>query len=626
MADPTQQAPLSAAAEEVAPGAGYQVKVGPKGQLTPAGNITLDPSQNSELLAQMQEMVKRRENPMNIFLEGLKDATAWGAGRDQGPTEALAVRGAQRQKEEDQLFNMKAQMAAMKAASAQQEAFNRQRQAELMGGGGGGAGGAPEFGTIGSLPPLARSTLAAARTPEEYNKLKARYAELAMNPEWQKPSKYVDEQGNIQEAPLYRASRESAAGFSPSAAGATGVSIPLESIQRAVFSQESSSGRADTSKPNYAGAMGPMQILPETFEGLKKEGLIPKDADIANPTHNKAAGDALLGKYYKKYGGDANKTLAAYYGGEGAINKDGTINLDWKDKQNPNAPTVGQYIAQVKQKAGLTSAPAQVAGAAPKRISMGEAETLQKGSEAQAVAEGTATGKLLGGKEATIIEAKDTAGERLSSLEYLDKLISDPKTSRAFGIFQKPDFVSAVGAVVDKGIKLGTVGDIGVDLEPLVRANMKGASQAEIDAAQKATREFAKIKLNEAKILLAGSGSVSDAERALIQELSGSIKNSPGALKDYLAWGKMRAEYDRKAGDALDAWRANNPKGSFNQFRLSPQAAAVRKEYEDKLDAFATKGGLNSYQGAKSTQEQQPAPKWNHSEEEWAAWKKRKGI
>jgi hypothetical protein len=395
------------------------------------------------------------------------------------------------------------------------------------------------------------------------------------------------------------------------------MSVPLESIQRAVFGQESNYGKLDTSKPNYAGAIGPMQILPGTFEDLRKEGLIPKDADITNPIHNKAAGDALLGKYYKKYGGDPNKTLAAYYGGEGAINKDGSINLDWKDTKNPNAPSVGEYIAQVRQRAGVSDI-----SPTPRKVSVGEAEAAQKQSEAQLVAEGTATGKFLGGKEATVIEGKDTSGERLSSIEYLNGLITNPKTSRAFGVFQHPDFVSAMGKVVDDGIKLGRLGDVGVDLSPIVRSVMKDASQTEVDAVQKATREFAKIKLNEAKILLAGSGSVSDAERNLITELSGSIKNSPGALKDYLAWGRMRAEYDRKAGDALDEWRRANPQGSFNQFRLSPEAVAVRKEYDDKLKEFGSKTGINMNQPSA----QQPKPQWNHSEDQYAAWKKSKGL
>jgi hypothetical protein len=122
---------------------------------------------------------------------------------------------------------------------------------------------------------------------------------------------------------------------------------------------------------------------------------------------------------------------------------------------------------------------------------------------------------------------------------------------------------------------------------------MEGASQEEIDAVQKATREFAKIKLNEAKILLAGQGAVSDAERGLVQELSGSVKNSPGALRDYLAWGKMRAEYDRNVGEAYKAYRRQNRGTTFEDFLDSGVADDIRDAYDQKLADFAKKTGID---------------------------------
>lgn len=135
---------------------------------------------------------------------------------------------------------------------------------------------------------------------------------------------------------------------------------PLTALQRGIYGQESSSGKAKTDKANYAGARGPMQIMPGTFDWVKKLKLIPQDYDIKNPKHNKEAGDALIAHYYKKYQGDPAKVAAAYYAGPGAINKDGTINTHWRDKKNPKAPTVGQYIDQTLAKANL---PAAVGGA-----------------------------------------------------------------------------------------------------------------------------------------------------------------------------------------------------------------------------------------------------------------------
>jgi soluble lytic murein transglycosylase-like protein len=126
----------------------------------------------------------------------------------------------------------------------------------------------------------------------------------------------------------------------------------LPEVQSMIYGQESSFGKADTSKPNYAGAHGPMQIIPSTFEGLKKQGLIPQHYDINNPAHNKEAGNALIADSYKRHGGNADKVFAEYYAGGKAINPDGTINTGMKDLKNPNAPTVGQYIEQAKNKIG----------------------------------------------------------------------------------------------------------------------------------------------------------------------------------------------------------------------------------------------------------------------------------
>lgn len=123
----------------------------------------------------------------------------------------------------------------------------------------------------------------------------------------------------------------------------------VEDVQNMVLGQESDFGKVNTSKPNYAGAIGPGQILPTTFESAKLKGLIPKNYDINNPEHNLATSKAIVADAYKRHEGDADKVLAEYYAGPGAI-KDGMIKTEWRDLKNPKAPTVGQYIEQAKGK------------------------------------------------------------------------------------------------------------------------------------------------------------------------------------------------------------------------------------------------------------------------------------
>ena len=123
----------------------------------------------------------------------------------------------------------------------------------------------------------------------------------------------------------------------------------VEDVQNMIYGQESSFGKADTSKPNYAGVIGPGQIHPKTWEGAKKQGLIPADYDINNPKHNLEGSKALVADAYKRYEGDADKVLAEYYAGPKVI-KDGQIQTDWKDLKNAKAPNVGEYIEQAKSK------------------------------------------------------------------------------------------------------------------------------------------------------------------------------------------------------------------------------------------------------------------------------------
>lgn len=145
---------------------------------------------------------------------------------------------------------------------------------------------------------------------------------------------------------------ESLGGKAPS-----GAATPAQAIANAIYGQESSSGKADTSKVNSQNVTGPMQMMETTFNGMKKLGLIPESADWRNPTDNKNAGFKWVEYLSQKYNGDPEKVAAAYYAGEKAVNADGTINRHWGNKTRPQDPTVGQYVDQVvgriKKQGGL---------------------------------------------------------------------------------------------------------------------------------------------------------------------------------------------------------------------------------------------------------------------------------
>jgi hypothetical protein len=587
---------------------GAAVKATGKG-LSPVGTIAMDPTQTEELLANMQGMVDQRTGAFNTFMSGLQRASAWGSGGERGPAAALAQLDQQKLAEDKELFNMRQQMAALRSSAAQQKAFNERKQAELTGGaptGGAGGTGAPGGASMrqsvfDQMPAEIKRALSNARTQEEWNSIYNPYAQkiaqiqaqFKYNPAtYENKIKFVDPRtGKLDYIDAETAKRYKEEGYGNNVIMPTPQARPRPTggISPEAIKQVESGGVPGL--VSSAGAEGTMQVMPNT---QRDPGFGVTPAKDNSQAELERVGRDYYAAMQKKYGDD-NLAAIAYNMGPGKTDtwlaKGGEFNQLPKETQ--------EYIGRVNlANAKINRAQAQVAvpqtqAGTRERVTIPEAEEKIAGRKARAESAATTAGKYIGGAEATVREAGNTSAERLSSLDYLDGLISNPKTSRVFGVFEHPNFASAIGKIVDQGIKLGRLGDVGVDLAPIVRSVMKDASQEEIDAVQKATREFAKIKLNEAKILLAGQGAVSDAERGLVQELSGSVKNSPGALRDYLAWGKMRAEYDRNVGEAYKTYRRQNRGTTFEDFLDSGTADDIRDAYDQKLADFAKKTGID---------------------------------
>lgn len=89
-------------------------------------------------------------------------------------------------------------------------------------------------------------------------------------------------------------------------------------LQRTAYRLESNDGKDTRTSPS--GAVGPMQIKPETF----RKYATPNE-DINNPQDNQNVGNRILTEYYKRFGppagGDMDKVLIAYKAGEGAVNQ-----------------------------------------------------------------------------------------------------------------------------------------------------------------------------------------------------------------------------------------------------------------------------------------------------------------
>jgi len=583
------------------------------------GNIPLNATQTEELLKNMQQVLDQKTGFFSQLNSGLADISAWGSGGKEGPTQALALRAAERRKDEEGIQKLRMDMAMTQAAAAQQANAGKSLDKMLSGGAGTGKGTFsivdPEvMGEVKRLKDLNRFAEAEKFYQESLKKAAEVYASPGMDkPEI--PQLVFDPETNTWVTKLVSA-RE----YRQNLANGTGEETPesiaamkaavkakkempdsemLPALTKAVYSQESGSGKADTSKPNYAGAIGPMQILQTTFDDLKKRNLIPQDYDINNEAHNKQAGFALLSDYAKKYNNDPDKILAAYYGGPGAVNSDGTINRDWKDKKNDKAPTVGQYIDQVKARINLTNQPsapramtvsAEAPGRPPKPVS---AQQLQREEEAN-LAYQKETGKVtaetwkkptenfLANTEQGVVRKQVNLSNRLGNL--IETYKDDPNV---VGLLNDKGMANALATIARDGIQT-PLGSLALSkLEDAYQKVIPGVGKEQILARQEIGQILAEYA-QEASRSSSGQGSVSDFERSMFQQIAGSTSNSPELLKKVQQTMLAKAEFAKQSRDLYNqGMQANKGRPyNFGDFQATKEYANLVDNYFNKLESI----------------------------------------
>jgi len=559
--------------------------------LTPKGTLALDPTQTQSILENMQRMIDQRESALSLFTGGLKDAAAWGSGGEKGPTVGLAARDEQKAREAKELFDMRTQMASYKAAQSQQQAFEKRRAMEL-GGGEGGAGAAPAAGGV-QIPPEIKRALSNARTQEEYDKIYNTWAQkqseissnvemdvpkvpvVVQNPDGSFTRKVISVREYRANPNLYKDTPETQPALKSTTPAAAPEGDIRAKIKQGVFSTESSSGKADTTKPGIQGAVGPMQITADTWATNVSRGVIPKDLDINNPQHNKIAGEKILDYYYDKYNGDVDKTLAAYHGGEGAINSDGTINKERKDKLGTS---IGDYITKTKAAMGTTTAPTPAVAAKGPRPTPEQLETESKirttfrEQQAKGAAENVQKAQL---SFETVTEPASVS-ERKTSAERVEKLVLDNPT--AAGIIAKPGVTNAILTILRDGLNTPS-GAIGIKtIEDALLLTMPGTNQKAINARREIAQNLAKGAL-EASKLSQGQGSVSDFERSMFERIAGSLADTPELLVKRQRMLVSRANLDNELGQMYRRTKKPGEPLDFDAFRTS-------KEYENKVAAY----------------------------------------
>lgn len=300
-----------------------------KGGFSVPGNVALDPTQTAELLANMQAMIEKRTGGWNEFMSGMQDTLALATPqRLGGPTQAMAQRAATKRQEQEDVFNMRSQLAALKAGQSQAQNQRAVMQQILQGGGAGGeagtAGAPPSvFGGTQQIPAEIRQAIAMDPTngPAILQKYLTTTAgertKSQLNPAWGTLTEVIGKDGQIEKVPLWQAVEQAmqnpnnprnravlkvaqeipgpAPTLQSTAAGAPkgdaegiarGLGVPLTSGTRSYDKQASM--YADSQKPGYT---GPVVAKPETSRHVTGNA-VDVDMKRATPEQLQALRDA----------------------------------------------------------------------------------------------------------------------------------------------------------------------------------------------------------------------------------------------------------------------------------------------------------------------------------------------
>lgn len=259
--------------------------------------------------------------------------------------------------------------------------------------------------------------------------------------------------------------------------------------------------------------------------------------------------------------------------------------------QYKRAEDAGQGKEWIDKFRGVTPSAASTKPAA--RPTVAEATAEAEGAKTKAVE--SAKGEV--GRTQDLIDAGKDATGRLASYSALRSIAARPDAKEIFGIFNRPDFGSALLNLIQEGVR--TPGQTSIQagaLEDSLR-NI-GLKQEQIDRYRFGLSVMANIQLQQAK-LAAGQGAISNFERDLFASATLSPKDNPGTILAKLAMLEARADYDRKRAAAL-----RSSKMDADEFMDTPEGQRLSQTYLNQITNIASNMGVK----APARPAQRPAP------------------
>lgn len=227
---------------------------------------------------------------------------------------------------------------------------------------------------------------------------------------------------------------------------------------------------------------------------------------------------------------------------------------------------------------------------------------LSKPEEATKAAEEAAQREIRKEVEKEKLKAEQKRQEELvSKIPALKEQKNDTKT--LIEIFNKKDVQKVLGPTANPGIKAAigevvsgglNVGGYQVAITNFDKAIVQmDAPKEVIDQLNVAGSLLRRAELLNSQTYLKGQGTVTNMERAIVQDINGLVyKDPPNALlfKSQLAY--AQANMNERYIKTFQSWRDKNPEGTIELFNRSKAYDTIESDYSDDLKKIKKSIGL----------------------------------
>jgi hypothetical protein len=185
-------------------------------------------------------------------------------------------------------------------------------------------------------------------------------------------------------------------------------------------------------------------------------------------------------------------------------------------------------------------------------------------------------------RQEDLISKMEAIKTQKNETKTLIEIFNKKDVQKVLGPTAKPGVKAAIGEVISGGLN---VGGYQVAIANFDKAIVQvDAPEEVIDQLNVAGSLLRKAELLNAKTYLKGEGTVTNMERAIVQDINGLVyKDPPNALlfKSQLAY--AQANMNERYIKTFQSWRDKNPEGTIEQFNRTKAYDTIENDYSDDL-------------------------------------------